>query len=85
VAAAAGDLAPWTGRLAYANPVWTLAYGPAPAARPGEEHSQEPSELAEVLAAVHDACDAMSRIASADRRQLRALAAARAVPGGCRS
>ena len=30
----------------------------------------------EVLAAVHDACDAMSRIASADRRQVRALAAA---------
>ena len=39
-------------------------------------HSREPSELTEVLAAVHDACDAMSRIASADRRQVRALAAA---------
>ena len=32
--------------------------------------------MTEVLAAVHDACDAMSRIASADRRQVRALAAA---------
>ena len=73
---AAGDLALWTGRLAYASPVWTLASGPAPAARPGEEHSREPRELTEVLAAVHDACDAMSRIASADWRQVRALAAA---------
>ena len=58
-----------TGRLAYANPGWTLASGQAPAARPGEGHSREPSELTEVLAAVHDAYDAMSRIASADRRQ----------------
>jgi hypothetical protein len=32
--------------------------------------------MTEVLAAVHDACDAMSRIAFADRRQVRALAAA---------
>jgi len=35
VATAAGDLALWTGRLAYANPGWTLASGPALAARPG--------------------------------------------------
>jgi hypothetical protein len=76
VAAAAGDLALWTGRLAYANPGWTLASGPAPAARPGEEHSREPREMTEILAAVHEACDAMSRIASADRRQVRALATA---------
>jgi hypothetical protein len=76
VATAAGDLALWTGRLAYANPGWTLASGPAPAARPGEKHPQEPGEMTEVLAAVHDACDAMNRIASADRRQVRALAAA---------
>ena len=76
VAAAAGDLALWTGRLAYADPGWTLADGPAPAARPGEERSREPGEMPEVLAAVHDACDAMSRIASADRRQVRALTAA---------
>jgi hypothetical protein len=32
--------------------------------------------MTDVLAAVHDACDAMSRTASADRRQVRALAAA---------
>ena len=76
VATAAGDLALWTGRLAYANPGWTLASGPARATEPGEERSREPSEMTEVLAAVHDACDAMSRIASADRRQVRALAAA---------
>jgi hypothetical protein len=76
VAAAAGDLALWTGRLAYADPAWTLTSGPAPATRPGEEHSREPSELTEVLVAVQDACDAMNRIASTDRRQVRALAAA---------
>jgi hypothetical protein len=76
VAAAAGDLALWTGRLAYANPGWTMASGPDRTARPGEERSHEPGEMTEVLAAVHDSCDAMSRIASADRRQVRALAAA---------
>jgi hypothetical protein len=75
VAAAASDLALWTGRLAYSNPGWTFASGPARATEPGEERSREPSELTEVLAAVHDACDAMSRIAFADRRQVRALAA----------
>jgi len=76
LAAVAGDLALWTGRVAYANPAWTLASGPVPAARPGEAASREPSEMREVLAAVHDACDAMSRIASADQRQVRALAGA---------
>jgi hypothetical protein len=75
VAIAAGDLALWTGRLAYSDPGWTLASGPAPAGRPGE-HPREPGEMTEVLAAVHDACGAMSRIASADRRQVHALAAA---------
>jgi hypothetical protein len=76
LATAAGDLALWTGRLASSNPGWTLASGPARATEPGEERSREPGEMTEVLAAVHDACDAMSRIASADRRQVRALAAA---------
>ena len=33
----AGDLALWTGRLAYANPGWTLASGPARATEPGEK------------------------------------------------
>ena len=76
VAAAAGDLALWTGRLTNANPVWTLASGPVPGAKPTEERSGEPSEMTEVLAAVHDECDAMSRIAAAGRRQVRALATA---------
>jgi hypothetical protein len=75
-ATAVGDLALWTGRLAYANPGWTLDRGPAATARPEAERFREPGERTEVLAAVHDACDAISRIASADRRQLRALAAA---------
>jgi hypothetical protein len=61
LAVAAGDLALWTGRLAYANPAWTLASGPAAAARPEEERSRKPSEMTEVLAAAHDACDAMGR------------------------
>jgi hypothetical protein len=74
--AAAGDLALWTGRLAHADPGWTLASGPGPAPRPGEEPSREPNEMRESLAAVHDACDAMSWTASADRRRVRALAAA---------
>ena len=35
VGAVAGDLALWTGRLAYANPSRTLASGPTRATKPG--------------------------------------------------
>jgi len=75
-AAAAGDLALWTGRLAYADPGWTLASGPTRGAGPEEAPAYEPGEMTGVLAAVHDACDAMNRIACSDRRQVRALAGA---------
>lgn len=75
-AAAAGELALWTGRLAYADPSWTLASGPTCAKEPGESPAREPGQMTEALEAVHDACDAMTRIATADQRQVRALSGA---------
>ena len=72
----AGDLALWTGRLAHADPGWTPASRPPRSATPGEADSWQPGEMAEVLAAVLDACDAMTRIAATDRRQVHALAGA---------
>ncbi|MFI5065313.1 MAG: hypothetical protein ACHP9Z_15255 [Streptosporangiales bacterium] len=76
VAAAAGDLALWTGRLARADPAWTPASRPLRRAGQGEAPSREPGDVAGVLAAVHDACDAMTRIAAADRQQVRSLTGA---------
>ena len=76
VAAEASDLALWTGRLAYADPGWTPASRPPRGAGQEEAPSREPGEVTGVLAAVLDACDAMTRIAAADRRQVRALTGA---------
>ena len=60
VAAAASDLTLWTGRLAYTDPGWTPASRPSRRATPGEAPSREPGERTGVLAAVGDACDAMT-------------------------
>ena len=38
--------------------------------------AHEPGEAARLLAAAREACDAMNRLASADRRQVQALASA---------
>ncbi len=75
-AAAAGDLALWTGRLAHADPGWNPGSKPAHGMGPMGNLAHEPGEAARVLAAAHDACDAMNRLASADGRQVRALASA---------
>jgi hypothetical protein len=75
-AVTAEDLALWTGRLAYTDPGWTLDSASAPGLRSPRSPAREPDEAAHVLAAVHDACDAMNHLADADRRQVRALASA---------
>ncbi|MGH3225825.1 MAG: hypothetical protein ACRDPY_45285 [Streptosporangiaceae bacterium] len=75
-AVAAGDLALWTGRLAHADPGWTPGSKPAHGMRPKGSVAHEPGEVARVLAAAHEACEAMNRLASADCRQVRALASA---------
>ncbi len=75
-AAAADYLALQIGRLAHADPGWTPGSKPAHGMRPIGSPAREPGEVARVLAAAHDACDAMNRLASADRRQVRALASA---------
>jgi hypothetical protein len=71
-ATAARDLALWTGRLAYADPHWTLASGPSHEARPPQTLAPQPDDVPGVVAAVHYACDAMTGFAHAGREQVRA-------------
>jgi hypothetical protein len=75
-AAGASDLALWTGRLAYADPQWTLTSGPHHEARPPRNLAPEPSDIPLAVAAVHHACDAMTRLAHANRDQVKAAATA---------
>ena len=75
-ATGASDLALWTGRLAYSDPQWTLASGPHHEARPPRSLAPEPDNIPLAVAAVHHACDAMTRLAHADRDQVKAAAAA---------
>jgi len=75
-AAGASDLALWTGRLAYTDPQWTLASGPSHQARSPQRLAPEPNDVPCVVAAVHHACDAITRLAYADREQMRAAAGA---------
>ena len=76
VATGASDLALWTGRLAYSDPEWTLTSGPRHEARPPRSLAPEPGDIPLAVAAVHHACDAMTRLAHADRDQVKAAAAA---------
>ena len=64
-ATGASDLALWTGRLAYSDPQWTLTSGPRYEARPSRSLVPEPGDIPLAVAAVHHACDAMTRLAMA--------------------
>jgi hypothetical protein len=66
------DLALWTGRLAYADPQWTPASGPAQQARPPESLASGPEEVPTVIAAVHHVSDTLTLIARAEQEQVRA-------------
>jgi hypothetical protein len=71
-AAEVGDLALWTGRLAYAKPDWTLTDGPAHPARAPEDLAARPQDLPLAVAAVHQSCETLAKLASSDSDQVRA-------------
>jgi len=66
---AARDLALWTGRLAYADPGWTLSSGPRHAVRPAADFASRPEDAGRVIAAVHHATDALQQLAAARHHQ----------------
>jgi len=68
VAAEIGDLALRVGRLAYSNPHWTPAYSADSLTRDPADLAQTPGDVVTVLAAVHHAADAISRIAATDQQ-----------------
>jgi hypothetical protein len=75
VAAETSDLALRMGRLAYQDPGWTPACGSI--SRDPAALAPSANELRAVLAAVHHATDAISRIATQDGLAVRAAAASR--------
>jgi hypothetical protein len=75
-AAETADLALWTGRLAHADPQWTLTAVPSEAARSPESLAPGPGDLPRVVAAVHQACETLTRIAAADDSQINTAARA---------
>ena len=75
-AAECSDLALWTGRLAYTDPSWTPALGPAHPTRSADTLAPDPADLSGVVAAVHEAFHTLSRLAEADHRQIAAAAQA---------
>jgi hypothetical protein len=69
-----GELASWTGRLAYKDPQWSPADGPDRAMRPPETLAME--EVPQMVAAVHYACETLAGLAHAEHDQIRAAARA---------
>lgn len=69
-AAETADLALWTGRLAFADSAWSLAQGPARPWRAPESLSPRFRDLPAVVAAAHQACDALVQLAAADHEQI---------------
>jgi hypothetical protein len=74
-----GDLALWTGRLAYADPEWTLASGPAHQPRAPEDLAPRPGDARLLVSAVHHACDTLTSLGHAEREQIRAAAVAQRI------
>jgi hypothetical protein len=75
VAAEIGDLALEAGRLAYRNPDWTPACSDAAVVRDPADLAQSPGGVIAVLAAVHQAADAVSRVAATDQEAVITAAA----------
>jgi hypothetical protein len=69
-----GDLASWTGRLAYADPHWSPADGPNRPMRLPESLAME--DVPELVAAAHHACETLAGLADAEHDQIRAAARA---------
>ena len=72
----AGDLALCTGRLAYADPAWTLSSGPGRQPRSPQDLAPHPGYVPLALAAAHHACDALTGQAYAQRERIRTAASA---------
>jgi hypothetical protein len=75
VAAEFGDLVLRIGRLAYRNQRWTPARAHASHTRNPTDLAPTPGDITCVVAAVHTAADAITRIAAGDREAVRAAAA----------
>jgi hypothetical protein len=75
VAADFGDLVLRIGRLAYRNQRWTPARAHASHIRNPADLASTPGDITRVVAAVHTAADAITRIAVGDREAVRAAAA----------
>jgi hypothetical protein len=73
------DLALWTGRLAYADPDWTLTSGPAHQPPPVETLLPRPGDARLVVAAVHHTCETLTSLSYAEREQIRAAGAAQRI------
>ena len=69
-AAEAADLALWTGRIAYADPGWTPTDSPFSPHRPPHDLAPDPADLANVVAAVHQASETLTSLAAADHAQI---------------
>jgi len=65
----AGELAHWTGRLAYVDPEWTPARPPSSAVRPSAILAPEVTEVPRVVDAIHEASQACSSLAVANLEQ----------------
>jgi hypothetical protein len=74
VAADFGDLVLRIGRLAYRNQRWTPARAHASHIRNPADLASTPGDITRVVAAVHTAADAITRIAVGDREAVRAAA-----------
>ena len=72
----AADLALCTGRLAYADPAWTLSSGPGHQPRPPQALAPHPGDIPLALAAAHHACDTVTSLACAERERIRTAASA---------
>lgn len=70
-AAEAGDLALWTGKLAHADAHWTLSLGPGQPVRPAVSLAPHVGDVPGVVAAVHEASDALGTLATANLEQAR--------------
>jgi hypothetical protein len=77
VAAEFGDLVLRIGRLAYHNQRWTPARAHASHIRNPADLAPAPGDITSVVAAVHTAADAITRIAAGDREAVRTAAADR--------